>query len=126
MIIEHVAFNVTDPVKIAEWYVQNLGFKIAMSIDEGPFTHFLADERGGMFELYCNPIDEVPDYSSMNPLVLHLAFVSNDPDLDREKMEKAGAIFLQEDKLDDGTHIVMMKDPWGFSIQFCKRGKPFV
>lgn len=126
MIIEHVAFNVAEPVKIANWYVQNLGFKIVMSMDESPFTHFLADERGGMLELYCNPIDEVPDYSSMNPLVLHLAFVSTNPDLDREKMEKAGAVFLQEDKLADGTHIIMMKDPWGFSIQFCKRGKPFV
>jgi catechol 2,3-dioxygenase-like lactoylglutathione lyase family enzyme len=28
--------------------------------------------------------------------------------------------------LADGSHLKMLKDPWGFSIQLCKRGQPMV
>jgi hypothetical protein len=78
-----------------------------------------------MIEIYNNSDAQVPNYNSMHPLVLHLALISTDPNHDRERLEKVGALFVEEVKLPDGTHLVMMKDPWGSSIQFCKRGKPF-
>ncbi|MEX0609208.1 MAG: VOC family protein [Balneolaceae bacterium] len=59
----------------------------------------------------------------MNPLILHLAFVSMHPAVDKERLLNAGATLVTEDKLDDGSPLLMMRDPWGFSIQFCKRGK---
>lgn len=127
MKIEHFAINVSDPNAFAAWYVTNCGMTVARKLDVAPFTHFLTDSSGSvMVEIYNNPVDEVPDYKSMNPLILHLAFVSADPDADRSRLEAAGATLAEEVKLEDGSHLVMLRDPWGFCIQLCKRGIPML
>ena len=126
MNIEHTAVNVESPVEMAEWYVKNMGLEIVFSMKDAPFTHFVADEKGGVIEIYSNKQAEIPDYKNMHPLMLHLAFVSENPDADRMKLEKAGASFVEEVKLPDGSHLVMMRDPWGLAVQLCKRGKPMV
>ncbi|MDQ8181739.1 VOC family protein [Pelagicoccus sp. SDUM812005] len=127
MKIEHFAINVSDPQAFAAWYVANCGMSIARKLDQAPFTHFLADSTGSvMVEIYNNPTDQVPDYRSMDPLILHLAFVSEDPDADRARLEAAGATFAEEVKTDDGSHLVMLRDPWGFCVQLCKRGIPML
>ena len=46
MKIEHVAFNVSDPVLIARWYVEHLGMKVRRRIVEPPYMHFLTDDSG--------------------------------------------------------------------------------
>lgn len=124
MKIEHVAWNVADPASIAEWYVRHLGFRLVRKLAGPTFTHFIADEAGMMVEIYRNPPGKVPDYASMDPLLLHLAFISEDPSADKERLVAAGASVADEQRMDDGTHLVMLRDPWGFSIQFCKRGTP--
>ncbi|SMF44921.1 Glyoxalase-like domain-containing protein [Alteromonadaceae bacterium Bs31] len=127
MKIEHFAYNVSKPVEIAAWYCENLGFVVKHKFDKAPHTHFLADETGQvMIEIYCNPPEEVPDYANMNPLQLHLAFVSPDPVADAERLIAAGCVEVDDLQFDDGTHLKMLKDPWGFSIQLCKRGTPMV
>lgn len=127
MKIEHFAFNVADPIAVAAWYVANLGMTVVRKQEGGAHTHFLGDDSGQvMVEIYCNPVDQVPDYASMNPLLLHLAFVCENPDQTRADLEKVGATFSEEVKLDDGSHLVMLRDPWGFSLQFCKRGNPML
>lgn len=127
MKIEHFAINVSDPRAVAAWYTQNLGMTIARKQEDAPYTHFLADSAGDvMIEIYNNPADQVPDYASMHPLLLHLAFVSQSPSDDRDRLETAGATFAEEVKLPDGSHLVMMRDPWGFAIQLCKRGNPML
>lgn len=127
MKMEHVALNVSDPVAAAAWYQQHLGFEIVRSITASPFTHFLRDSGGTMMvEIYHNPPDQVPDYGRMNPLLLHLAFVSADPDADKSRLLKAGATLVEDQRLPDGSHLVMMRDPWGLAIQFCRRAKPML
>lgn len=127
MKIEHFAFNVADPVAVAGWYTEHFGMRISRSLDRAPFTHFLTDSSGSvMIEIYNNPADQVPSYEEMNPLLLHLAFVSKEPESDRSRLEKAGASFVEEVRLDDGSHLVMMRDPWGLAIQLCKRGQPML
>jgi len=127
MLIEHVAFNVSDPLAIAAWYCEHLGFTVKRKLDKPPYTHFLADGSGRMMiEIYCNPADQVPAYSAMHPLLLHLAFVSADPEGDAARLTAAGAREVDEAQLADGSHLKMLKDPWGFSIQLCKRGQPMV
>jgi len=123
MKIEHFAINVEDPIAMSQWYTKHLGLKIVNQRKLPPFTTFLADDSGTvMIEIYQNPVDEVPAYRKMNSLILHLAFVSEAPGLDKNKLLKVGAILETEDLLEDGTHLVMMRDPWGLAIQFCKRG----
>jgi glyoxylase I family protein len=60
----------------------------------------------------------------MDPLILHLAFVSADPEADGSALLAAGATFIKEEHLADGSHLIMMRDPWGLAIQLCKRGQP--
>ena len=127
MKIEHFAFNVADPIAVAEWYVTHMGMTIARKMEGGPNTHFLADDSGQvMIEIYNNPPDQVPDYTNMNPLILHLAFVCENPEEKRAELEKVGATFAEEVRIKDGSHLVMMRDPWGLAIQLCKRGTPML
>jgi glyoxylase I family protein len=127
MRIEHFAFNVVDPIAIASWYCQHLGFTVKHRFNHPPHTHFLADESNNvMIEIYCNPIEHVPDYFSMDPLIVHLAFMSNNPENDAQRLVAAGAMVVDDVQLKDGSHLKMLKDPWGFSIQLCKRGRPMI
>jgi catechol 2,3-dioxygenase-like lactoylglutathione lyase family enzyme len=121
MKIEHIAYNVADPVAVAAWYGTHLGLRIVRHIPQSAQTHFLSDGSGSILEIYCNPPDAVPDYRSMNPLLFHLAFASTDPVADQVRLTTAGANFHSEVKLPDGTHLVMMRDPWGLAIQLCRR-----
>jgi len=127
MKMEHVALNVSDPVAVAAWYKEHLGFEIARGMTKPPYVHFLRESGGTiMIEVYHNPPDQVPPYSKMDPLLLHLAFVSADPEADRSALLAAGATFVKEEHLADGSHLIMMRDPWGLSIQLCKRGQPML
>ncbi len=127
MKLEHFALNVKDPKAMAKWYSENLGMTIVRGLDDAPFTQFIADNSGRiMLEIYCNPSDQVPNYSKMDALLVHLAFVSEDPDADKEKLMAVGATYDTEVKLEDGSYLLMLRDPWGLAIQFCKRGNPML
>lgn len=127
MKIEHVAFNVADPVAVADWYVTHLGLHIARHVPGPAQTHFLADDAGeSVIEIYNNPPDQVPDYAAMNPLLFHLAFVSESPSDDSTRLIAAGATLVDELNLPDGSHLMMLRDPWGLALQLCKRAAPLV
>ena len=127
MKIEHFALNVKDPVAMAQWYIENLDLEIVRKMDEAPHTHFIGDKSGCiLLEIYNNPADQVPDYGNMDPLLVHLAFVSNNPDNDKNRLIEAGASYVEEVNLPDGSKLIMMRDPWGLAIQLCKRGVPMI
>lgn len=125
--IEHVAFNVSDPVAMADWYVAHLGLRVLRKADTAPHMHFLADAQGaGVIEIYSNPVEAIPDYASMHPLRLHLAFQTDDPDATKNDLIAAGATLVDEQQTADGSRLVMLRDPWGFSIQLCRRATPLI
>ena len=127
MKLEHFALNVENPSAMAAWYSEHLGMQVVRQMPEAPYTTFLADESGRiMIEVYNNPADEVPAYRQMNPLLVHLAFVSERPGEDKERLLQAGASLETEQHLEDGSHIVMLRDPWGLALQLCKRGVPML
>lgn len=122
MKIEHFAINVSNPVEMTDWYVEHIGLKVVKQEKEAPYTAFLADDGGRvMLEIYKNPPDDVPDYESMDPLIVHLALVSENPEKDKKRLLKAGASLVSDDLLEDGSHLVMLRDPWGLPLQLCKR-----
>ena len=126
--LEHVAVTVVDPVRMARWYVENLGMKV---LREGPPPtngRFLADRGGNMMlELYHNPPDAVPDYASMDPLLLHIAFLVDDVDAIRQELLAAGATSAGEVQVTAaGDKIAMLRDPWGLAIQFVDRAEPML
>ncbi len=127
MKLEHFALNVEEPLAMAAWYVEHLGLTIVKQLREPPYMTFLADSSGGiMIEIYRNPANEVPPYREMNPLLVHLAFVSEDPARDRERLEQAGASAVSDQHYEDGAHLVMLRDPWGLALQLCKRSSPML
>ena len=127
MKLEHLALNVDDPVAMATWYVEHLGLTTVRQVADAPYTHFLADSAGTMLlEIYKNPPDQVPPYAEMDPLLLHVAFVSVDPESDMDALLAAGATLVEDQRFDDGSHLVMLRDPWGLAIQLCKRAVPML
>ena len=128
MKIEHVAFNVADPVAAARWYMNNLEMRAARTFGPPTNTHFLADASGqSMIEIYNNSKAPVPDYRKVDPLVLHLAFAVEDVRATRSQLLKAGATAEGEVTVTDGgDDIAMLRDPWGFAIQLVKRRQPML
>ena len=128
MKIEHAALQVADPVAFAKWYAENLGLTIKRAQDASPFAHFLADEGDHvMLEIYRNPACLVPDYRSMNPSQVHVAFSAEDPKAARQRLLAAGAT-AEDDGLvtPDGDEVHMLRDPWGMAIQLVKRREPMI
>ena len=127
MKLEHFALNVSEPLAMSKWYETHLGLKVVRQNGEAPFTTFLADTSGQiMVEIYNNPVDELPPYHNMNPLLLHLAFVSENPEQDKDRLIRAGASLETDQHLDDGSHLVMLRDPWGLALQLCRRAVPML
>ena len=123
MRVEHVAFVVDDPNAVSRWYCDNLGMT---QIRQGPgptYMTFLADNGGNvMFEIYANPEVGTPDYANQDPLVLHLAFYSEDVDGDRDKLIAAGATPVGDVwHREDGDVLAMLRDPWGLAVQVLSR-----
>jgi uncharacterized glyoxalase superfamily protein PhnB len=126
MNIEHAAYQMASPAAAAEWYARNLGMKIVWA--GGPPAHgrFLADSSGYvMIEIYNNPKAAVPDYRSMDPVVLHLAFKTDDVTATRQRLLEAGAT-SEGDVVNapNGDVIAVVRDPWGFPVQLCRRARP--
>jgi glyoxylase I family protein len=125
--VEHFACNVSDPVAMAAWYTQNLGMQVVRKVSAPPHIHFLADaNRRVVIEIYSNPADPVPDYKSMHPLRFHIAFAAEDPDAVRTALVSAGATFVEESTLPDGSRLLMLRDPWGLPLQLAKRATPLL
>jgi catechol 2,3-dioxygenase-like lactoylglutathione lyase family enzyme len=126
MKFEHFALNVPDARAMAEWYVNELGLRIAAEKEGPPFVAFLADDTGRVImEIYTNTSVVMPDYSRIPASSFHVAFVSDDPPMTQSRLEIAGASALSAEVLRDGSTVVTLRDPWGVPIQFCKRSHPF-
>ncbi len=126
--LEHVAINVENPVEMAKWYCENLGMKIVRQGPPPVNMRFISDAGGNMMlELYHNPPDAVPNYASMDPLMLHIAFMVDDVKGTCRKLLAAGATIASEIAVtDSGDELAMLRDPWGVSIQFLKRANPML
>jgi catechol 2,3-dioxygenase-like lactoylglutathione lyase family enzyme len=126
MNIEHVALNVPNPVAAAKWYTRHLGMRVLRSLNETPFTHFLADGSGRVVvEMYGHAKAPVPDYAGMDPLVFHIAFTTPDIHGTRERLLAAGASSAGEVTVTPGgDEMVFLRDPWGVPLQLVKRAAP--
>lgn len=126
--LEHVAINVENPVSMAKWYSHHLGMKVVRKGPPPINMHFISDAGGNMMlEIYHNPPDAVPDYASMDPLLLHISFMVDEVKDIRKKLIAAGATAVGEVTVTPaGDELAMLRDPWGVAIQFVKRAKPML
>ena len=128
MKIEHFALQVSDPATMANWYQKHLGCDIQRSSGEPTHQRFLSDSSGSiMLEFYHNPHVPVPDYQAMDPLLVHIAFLSESLEQDRERLLKAGAKMANDlTTSPDGDQLIMLRDPWGIAVQLVKRADPMI
>ena len=121
--LEHFALNVADPVAVADWYCVHLAMSIIRKGDPPVHMHFLADATGRtVLELYNNPPELVPSYAAMNPLVLHLAFVTENIRAAHQRLVAAGASALGEiSQNPSGDYLAFLRDPWGLTVQLVQR-----
>ena len=121
MTIENLGLNVEDPQAMADWYCENLGFKVIRQ----PHANclFITDGSGnGIIEIYNNAGAEVPDYRKIDPLVFHIAYTSQDVQADTSRLLAAGASLIGEvNTTPAGDVMAFLKDPWGIAIQLAKR-----
>ena len=125
MRLEHIALQVPAPIEMAAWYVKHLGLTVVRENAEPP-CRFLSDRPGGfsegsMIELYRNDAVDVPDYAAVDPLHLHLAFVSEAIDSDVERLKAAGATLVRRHDDPNGDAIAMLRDPWSVPLQLVQR-----
>lgn len=128
MKIEHAAYQVEDPVALAHWYVRHLGLAIKRAETAPPFGHFLADDGDAvMLEVYHHPAAPQPDYRTVDPLVLHIAFRTSDVPGTRARLLAAGATAVGDVRTTDaGDQLAMLRDPWGLAIQLVCRRAPMI
>jgi glyoxylase I family protein len=123
MLFEHFAINVADPPTVAQWYCAHLGMTVVRQGEPPVHMHFLADAGGRVvLEIYCNPPDQVPDYPSQDPQLLHIAFAAANLEADRARLLEAGATSCGEiTTTPAGDRLAMLRDPWGFALQLTDR-----
>lgn len=126
MVFEHFALNVHNIEEIVKWYTGNLGLKIVSEQKESPFMTFLADSSGRVImELYYRPDEHITNFKTQHPLTFHVAFVSENAEQDKARLLGQGALFVEEVKKEDGSLLVMLRDPWGMPLQLCQRARKF-
>ena len=128
MKMEHCALQVPDPVAMADWYVEHVGLRVARSGEELPFVRFLLDDPGSvMMEIYRNPRLPVPDFSRIDPVLFHVAFLSDDLVADRDRLVAAGATIVTDIVTSPaGDQLLMLRDPWSIPLQLVKRAEPML
>jgi glyoxylase I family protein len=128
MKIEHVALFVQDPVSVVRWYEEHLGLRVVRSSEQRPaLTRFLADSEGTtVLEIYAGTLP-VPNYAAMDPLLLHVAFATDDVPGTRERLLAAGATAEGDVTVTPtGDRLAMLRDPWGLALQLAQRAAPLV
>jgi catechol 2,3-dioxygenase-like lactoylglutathione lyase family enzyme len=122
--IEHIGITVTEPVEMANWYQDVLGFKIVFSgQDKEKGVAFLTDSSGKVMLEFgrvpnVSPLSDKTDHH----LQLHIALKSEDPDEEAKYLVSKGATFIEKSPVTlPGDNLIVLRDPWGNTIQLSKR-----
>ncbi len=128
MRLEHIALNVADPDAMAQWYVTHLGMHIVRHIPTPNAIYFLSDSaQRSVIEIYRNPAAPIPDYASLSPLALHLAFNTDDMEGDIARLVAAGATHVSPiETTPSNDRLTFLRDPWHVAIQLAQRNTPLL
>lgn len=119
--LEHTAIASPDPKKLAQWYVDHVGFHINFSYDG---NYFVKAANGSMLEIIpsIGTMAETPGMKE--PGIRHLAIAVDDFDAAHQTLKQQGVEFLGEPFNNQGNHLVFFKDGDGNILHLIKREKP--
>jgi glyoxylase I family protein len=120
--IEHTALASPDPAKLAQWYVDNLGFWINYKYEGSPI-HFVKAPNGSMFEIIPSEGERAPQ-TLKDPGIRHIAIAVDDFDGMYAALKAKGVNFLAEPLVKPGFKIVFFTDLDGNYLHLVQREQP--
>ena len=118
--LEHTAIASPSPVRLADWYVQTLGFRINYEYDG---NYFVRAQDGSMLEIIPSE-GERGSQRMKDPGLRHLAIAVTDFDAAHQKLRNAGVHFLGEPYVNQGNRLVFFSDADGNILHLIQREKP--
>jgi glyoxylase I family protein len=118
--LEHTAIASPDPRRLAQWYVDQLGFVI--NYDSGR-TVFVKAPNGSMLEIITSEGDRAAQ-SMKSPGLRHLALTVDDFDTTYNRLRSAGVSFTGEPTASKGVKVVFFTDPDGNFLHLIQRETP--
>ena len=118
--LEHTAIASPDPRKLAQWYVDHLGFHINF---EYAGNYFVKAANGTMLEIIPSE-GERPSNRMKDPGIRHLAIAVDDFDKAHEDLKAKAVNFLAEPYTAQGNRLVFFSDADGNILHLIEREKP--
>ena len=118
--LEHTAIASPNPQKLAEWYVDVLGFRINFTYDG---NYFVKAENGTMLEIIPSEGDRKPE-KMKDPGIRHLAIEVDDFDAGHEQLKSLGVHFFTDQLNLAGNRLVFFADLDGNILHLIKRPQP--
>lgn len=118
--LEHTAIASPQPLQLAEWYVQHLGFRINY---EYAGNYFVKAPDGSMLEII--PSEGVPAEQGMkSPGIRHLAIKVDHFDAAYQQLQSKGVHFLGDPYTNQGNRLVFFGDADGNILHLIERQQP--
>lgn len=121
--LEHTAIASPDPEKLAQWYVDHLGFHINFSY-LGNF--FVKGANGNVIEIIPSEGSQPPQNmaNNKNPGIRHLAIGVDDFDAAHAHLKTLNVTFLGDPYNLGANRMVFFNDRDGNLVHLIKREKP--
>jgi glyoxylase I family protein len=123
--IEHTAIASPDPHKLAQWYVERLGFVVNYTSSSGK-TVFVKAPDGSMIEIIESNQTPRPPLDMKNPGLRHMALTVADFDAAYARLREAGVSFLTEKAVSGGNATAFFTDCDGNILHLLRREKPLL
>lgn len=118
--LEHTAIASPDPGRLANWYVDTLGFVINYVYDG---NYFVKAPNGAMLEIIPSQGDRGDD-KMRTPGLRHLAVMVEDFDAGVEKLKASGVQMVGEPFNNQGNRLAFFADVDGNLLHLIHREKP--
>jgi glyoxylase I family protein len=118
--LEHTAIASPSPVKLANWYVDHLQFRINFEYDG---NYFVRAANGAMLEIIPSEGDRGSN-KPRDPGIRHLAIEVTDFDAAHAALKAKGVSFTGEPYVNSGNRLVFFTDCDGNLVHLIQREKP--
>ena len=118
--LEHTAIATPDPKRLAEWYVQNLDFRINYTYGG---NYFARAKNGTLMEFIPSEGDRAPQQMK-DPGIRHLAISVDDFDAAMEELRERGVEFLTQPIDVQGNRLIYFSDGDGNLVHLIHRPQP--
>lgn len=118
--LEHTAIASPNPKRLADWYVQNLGFRINFEYDG---NYFVRAPDGAMLEIIPSEGERAPQ-KMKDPGIRHIAVSVTDFDAAHGELRAKGVQFLTDALVNQGNRLVFFSDGDGNILHLIQRPKP--